>query len=112
MTYLEIFNVIYEIVKFVIIVLGGLSVVFFILMTCLYLPSFLQKKVNLKQAEDILAHNIEIVEKATFFETSQEFNKIIEEQMKTIRSNAAKIKSQDAQIEAQKKELTKTSTKK
>ncbi|CDR30203.1 Uncharacterised protein [Acholeplasma oculi] len=112
MTYLEIFDIVYNIVKFIIIVLGGLSFAFFILMTCLYIPSFFQKIVNLKKAEDILAHNIEIVEKATFFETSTEFNKIIEEQMDKIRSNAAKIKSQDAQIEAQKKEIVKNAPKK
>ena len=75
----------------------GFALIMFIVFSILYMPSFLQKKINLKQAEDILQHNIEIVEKATFFETSTEFNKIIEEQMTTIRGNAAKIKSQRAE---------------
>ncbi|MDY0277169.1 MAG: hypothetical protein RBQ97_03695 [Acholeplasma sp.] len=83
----------------VLIIATVVSIVLFLIITVLYLPSFLQKAANLKKSEDILKYNIEIVEKATYFETNQEFNKIIDEQMQTIRSNAAKVKSLNAQIE-------------
>ena len=64
------------------------------------------EQVNLKQAEDILNHNVEIVEKATFFETSQEFNKLIENQMNDIRANAAKLKSMRAEMEQLDRDIT------
>lgn len=75
------------------------------------MPAFLQKKVNLKRSEDILQHNIEIVEKATYFETSQEFNNLIEQQKTIIRNQAAHIKSQKAEMEALDKEKMKTADK-
>lgn len=89
----------------VVIIAITIAVCIFIIFTVLYIPSFLQKKVNLKQAEDIMQHNLEIVEKATFFETSQEFNNIIQEQMTEIRSSAAKLKSLKAEIDQLDKDL-------
>lgn len=84
----------------IVLIIGlGFSLTMFIIFSILYMPSFFQKKINLKMAENIMQHNIEIVEKATFFETSTEFNKIIQDQMDTIRGNAAKIKSQDAHLD-------------
>ena len=107
MTPLDFLNLVWPIVVLVVIIALGFSFIAFIAMTILYMPAFLQKKVNLKQAEDILAHNIEIVEKATFFETSEEFNNLIERQKEKIRANAAKIKSQEAQMDQLDKELNK-----
>ena len=104
--------------KLAIIIFGGLSVIIFIFFTVLYFPSFLQKKINLKQAENVMQQNLEIVEKATFFETSTKFNEMIENQMETIRGNAAKIKQQTAIISQQDNDiknnpdLAKTDTKK
>lgn len=46
-----------------------------------------------------MQENMEIVEKATFFQTNQDFNKIIDEQMDTIRKNAAKLKALHAEID-------------
>ena len=90
----------------VLIIAASVALVIFIIVTVLYMPAFLQKKVNLKQAEDILNHNVEIVEKATFFETSQEFNKLIENQMNDIRANAAKLKSMRAEMEQLDRDIT------
>lgn len=77
----------------------GFALVMFLIFSILYMPSFLQKKVNLKEAEEIMQHNLEIVEKATFFETSTEFNKLIEKQKADIRANAAKLKSLHAEYD-------------
>lgn len=90
----------------VLIIAATVALVIFIIVTVLYIPAFLQKKVNLKTAEDILNHNVEIVEKATFFETSQEFNKLIENQMNDIRTNAAKLKSMRAEMDQLDKDIT------
>lgn len=83
--------------KVAIILIGGLSVMLAIIITILYLPAFLQKKINLKQAENIMQHNLEIVEKATFFETSTEFNDLIQKQLEQIRGNEVKLKAQRAE---------------
>lgn len=91
---------------------GSITFALFLLITILYVPSFFQAKVNLRKSEEILQHNIEVIEKATFFETNQEFNKTIEEQMNTIRGNAAKIKSLNAQIDALEQETTRKKTEK
>ena len=85
---------------------GSITFALFLLITILYVPSFLQAKVNLRKSEELLQHNIEVIEKATFFQTNQEFNKIIDDQMATIRGNAAKIKSLNAQIDALEQEST------
>ena len=100
---LEILNNIWPILVLVAVSALTFTLVMFLIMTILYMPAFLQKKVNLKKAENIAQQNLEIVEKATFFETSTEFNELIEKQKDTIRQNAAKIKSQKAELEQSEK---------
>lgn len=83
--------------KLAVVLVLGLSVILAIIITILYLPAFLQKKINLKASEDIRQHNLEIVEKAIFFETSTEFNELIQKQIADIRANEAKLKAQRAE---------------
>ena len=92
-------NDIINVAKIVLIIGGTISITAFFLLSILFMPSFFQKMVNLKRAEHIMQENLEIVEKATFFQTNQDFNKIIDEQMDTIRKNAAKLKSLHAEID-------------
>lgn len=108
---IEIFNNIWPWVVIAVIIALGFTTIMFLIMTALFMPAFLQKKINLRRSENILQSNLEIVEKATFFETSSEFNKLIETQKETIRNNAAKIKSQEAQIEVLNKEKSRAESK-
>lgn len=94
-----------QIALMILIIAGTFALVMFIIFSILYMPSFLQKKVNLKKAEEIMQHNLEIVEKATFFETSQEFNNLIEKQKEQIRANAAKLKSLHAEYDQVSRDL-------
>lgn len=94
-----------QIAIMIIIAAATFALAMFLIFSILYMPSFLQKKVNLKQAEEIMQHNLEIVEKATFFETSTEFNELINKQMEDIRANSAKLKSLRAEYDQVSRDL-------
>lgn len=81
------------------------TIVSALILTILYLPSFLQKKVNLKKSEQIMQDNIEIVERAIFFETSTKLQEFIDDQMNQIRKNAAKLKSLRAESDQREKDI-------
>lgn len=83
--------------KIAVVLVLGLSVILAIIITLLYLPSFLQKKINLKASEDIMQHNLEIVEEAIFFKTSTKFQEHTDKQLEEIRANEAKLKAQRAE---------------
>lgn len=108
MTYDQILNI----CKVIFIIIGTLSGSLMMIITVLYFPSFLQKKVKLKEAENIAQENLEIVERATFFETNQEFQKIINDQLEDIRANAAKLKSIHAESEQIQKDILNSKGKK
>lgn len=96
------FNQVLNVCKIILMIVGTISGSLGLIITVLYLPSFLQKKVKLKEAEDIAKENLEIVEKAIFFETSEQFNTLIEQQIEKIRANEAKLKAlyaESSQIE-------------
>lgn len=89
-------------------VLGiNLSLALFIFV--LYLPSIMQKKINLKESIDIKEENIQVVEEAIFFKSNSKFQEIIDKQMKDIREMSAKKKSLLASIEDLEKEKTRKS---
>ncbi|BCR35556.1 hypothetical protein [Mariniplasma anaerobium] len=95
----------YTVLNILIWVLGiNLSLALFIFI--LYLPSIMQKKINLKESVDIKEENIQVVEEAIFFKSNSKFQEIIDKQIKDIREMSAKKKSLLASIEDLEKEKT------
>lgn len=82
-----------------VIIFASISLCFFLMITAVYSIPYYQKKINLKKSKEIIEENRQKVEDATFFVRNKEYQKVIEEQLDQIRSNAAKIKSLNAEID-------------
>lgn len=93
------------------IIVATVSISLGTIIALLYLPSFFQKKIALKQAENIRQENLEIVERAIFFETSTELTGVVQDLIDDIRKKSAHKKSLEASIESLEKEKLRKETK-
>jgi predicted Holliday junction resolvase-like endonuclease len=96
-------------VLIILIWVGGINLSIALFIFVLYLPSIMQKKINLKEAIEIKEENIQVVEEAIFFKSNSKFQEIINNQMKDIRELSAKKKSLLASLADLEKEKTRKS---
>jgi predicted Holliday junction resolvase-like endonuclease len=96
-------------VLIILIWVGGINLSIALFIFVLYLPSIMQKKINLKEAIEIKEENIQVVEEAIFFKSNSKFQEIINNQMNDIRELSAKKKSLLASLNDLEKEKTRKS---